>query len=151
MMKKFINLTMIVLVMSSIVLANDGENYSKDHWKTFTKNLVVGLKSDNHGVQQASMVLIIRYKDKLDLNKTVFPLIDIYRKDPNERMRQLATVALFYTQNKWAENYLRENFKKEKNAQIKHLIVSYIQAESETSRYAVLKEKTDLLLANNNQ
>ena len=110
MMKKFINLTMIVLVMSSIVLANDGENYSKDHWKIFTKNLVVGLKSDNHGVQQASMVLILRYKDKLDLNKTVFPLIDIYRKDPNERMRQLATVALFYTQNKWAENYLRENF-----------------------------------------
>ena len=132
-----------------MAFAENAIKYPKNHWKIFTKNLVVALKSDNDGLKQAAMVQIIRYKDKLNLSKTIFPMVDIYEKNSNEKIRELATTALFYTENKWGENYLRENFENEKNPQIKHLILSYIQAEKKTDKYMVLEDNLESILANN--
>jgi hypothetical protein len=150
-MKRFIYTVFTVLMISGLAMADNGEKYPENHWKVFTKNVVVGLKSDNHGVRQAAMVLVIRYKDKLNTNKTIFPLVNIYEKNSDEKMRELATTTLLYTGNEWGENYLRENFEWEKNPQIKHLIMSYLQAKKDMDRYALLKDRMELLLATNNQ
>jgi hypothetical protein len=140
-----------MLLVSSLALADDETKYPKNHWKIFTKNLVVALKSDNDGLKQSAMIQIIRYKDKLKVSKTIFPMVDIYRKHPNVRMRQLATAALHYTGNKWAENYLRKSYETEKNPQIKHLIVSCFKAENKVAKYAVLEKELELILASNNK
>jgi hypothetical protein len=150
-MKRFIYTVFTVLMISGLAMADNGAKYPENHWKVFTKNVVVGLKSDNHAVRQAAMVLVIRYKDKLNTNKTIFPLVNIYEKNSDEKMRELAATTLLYTGNEWGENYLRENFEWEKNPQIKHLIMSYLQAKKDMDRYALLKDRMELLLATNNQ
>jgi hypothetical protein len=140
-----------VLMVSSLALADNDAKYSKNHWKVFTKNLVVALKSDNDGLKQSAMVQIIRYKDKLNVSKTVFPMVDIYKNHQNEKFRELATAALHYTDNKWAEDYLRQNYEKEKNSKIKHLILSCLKAEDKDEKYSILEEELKLILASNNQ
>jgi len=150
-MKRFGLTVMIILMVSGLSLAKENSKFPKNHWKIFTTGLVKALKSDNDGLKQSAMVQIIRYKDKLNLTRLIFPLADIYDKHSNEKIRELATATLHYTDNKWAEEYLRKNYEKEKNPQIKHLIVSCIRAENRAAKYAVLEEKMELILASNNQ
>jgi hypothetical protein len=136
-MKHLFYAILVILIISSLVFGNNKENYSKDHWAKFTKNSVIALKSNHDGIKQAAMVNIIRFKDKLDLNKTIFPLVNIYNNHQNEKMRELAVVALYQSRNEWAMNYLKENFDKESNPKIKRLILSCLLAEKE-NRIATL-------------
>jgi hypothetical protein len=149
-MKRFIYIVLTILIVSSLALADNQTKYSKNHWNIFTKNLVVALKSDHDGLKQAAMIHIIRYKDKLNVSKTIFPLVDIFQKHPNEKFRELATAALHYTDNKWAEDYLRKNYAEEKNPQIKRIIVSCLQAENNEEKFSFLEEELKVLLASMN-
>ena len=134
-MKRIVYVMVAVLSMSSLVLANNSGDYSKKHWSIFSKNSAVALKSDNDGVKQAAMVNIIRYKEKINPNSVVFPLVDIYNKNHNEKMRELAVSALHQTGDPWALSYLKENLEKEKNPNIRRLVMSWIEVDKANRNY----------------
>jgi disulfide oxidoreductase YuzD len=134
-MKHILYVIVALLSFSSLVFADNSKDYPKNHWSIFSKNSAIALKSDNDGLKQAAMVNIIRYKDKINPTSVVFPLIDIYTKHQNEKMRELAVAALQQTGNVWALNYLKDNLMVEKNPQIKHLIASQLKAEKEKKNF----------------
>lgn len=65
-----------------------------DQWKTFSKNLVVALKSDNDGVCAGAMGMVIRFSEKVDVSDALFDVVSIYRNHEDENMRRMALVTL---------------------------------------------------------
>ena len=47
-------------------------------WDRLSENLVYAIQSDNPGVQQAAMRLVIQYADKVDVTDAVNDLMYIY-------------------------------------------------------------------------
>ncbi|MEM8484984.1 MAG: HEAT repeat domain-containing protein [Bacteroidota bacterium] len=70
------------------------EDPEADQWKTFSKNLVVALKSENDGVSAGAMGLVIRFSEKVDVSDALFDVVSIYRNHEDENMRRMALVTL---------------------------------------------------------
>ena len=101
-------LTILVL---SVVIIGANPVYSQDDdakWVTFSKNLTANLASENNGVKQSAMRLIITYSDKLKLDdKAIFELMEIYGGEKDVKFRQMALVTLYSLKNKWAMDFIK--------------------------------------------
>lgn len=95
-------------------------------WDQFSVNLVKALKSDNIGLRQSAMNLVIKYSDKLDVNDAVFDVTKVFRSSNNEKERQLALITLYKMQNNWSMDFLKRHMKYEKNETIKHQIQAIV-------------------------
>ena len=95
------------------MLAFSGEQAEADqvNWNAFSKNLVKAIASENEGLQRSAMRMIIHHADKVNVDQAVFDLVRIYRSNKNEKVRQLAVVALHKIQNKWAMDFLKRDLK----------------------------------------
>ena len=120
---------LIILALSLVVI---GANpvYSQDddaRWVTFSKNLAANLASENSGVKQSAMQLIITYGDKLKLDdKAIFELMEIYGGGKDVKFRQMALVTLYSLKNKWAMDFIKQSFKFEHDPVLKHTIAAMI-------------------------
>ena len=112
----------VLFVLSSIVDAHA----RKVNWEAFSENLVKAIKSGHPGLQQSAMQRIIRYADSLDIKDAVYPLVQIFRFDDNDKVRRLAMVALAKINTDHAISYLYKYMKFEENVMIRHQCVCII-------------------------
>jgi hypothetical protein len=128
----------VFLVVAQLAFAGDLDRYEKTDWKAFSKNLVKALTLDNKGVKVAAMQNMITYSKYLNVEDATFDLIRIYRYNDNQKIRQLAVVALHHVGNNWAMDFLKRSIKFEENETIKRQIVD-----------CLLSKKDDLALSEN--
>jgi len=102
---------------------NDILDYNKIDWVGLSHNLTEKITADDPQIQRLAMREIILYNylsnNTLDIDETVFDLINIYETNEDPKVRQLAVVALHSIGNDWSMNYLCENIKFEKDEKLK--------------------------------
>lgn len=89
-------------------------------WEAFSTNLVHALASDNDGLHVSAMQLIIKYGDRLDVNRARFDVMRLYRDHEDDRVRRMAVVTLGTMQNGWALGFLTRSIDFEKNPAVRH-------------------------------
>ncbi|MBN2424186.1 MAG: hypothetical protein JXR46_01465 [Calditrichaceae bacterium] len=112
----------VLFILSSIVDAHA----RKVNWEAFSVNLVKAIKSGHPGLQQSAMQRIIRYADSLNTKDAVYPLVQIFRFNDNDKVRRLAMVALAKINSDHAISYLYKYMKFEENVMIRHQCVCII-------------------------
>ena len=112
-----------ILIFSHVSFAQQ-----KVDWDMFSKNLVKALKTPNTGLQVSAMQKVITYADKLDISDAALALVRLYRNHKDERVRQLALVAINATNNDWAAGIVKRDYNFEKSAKIKRVMAAIIAA-----------------------
>jgi hypothetical protein len=108
--------------LSSLAWGNVTEPENITDWKTFSKNLVHALNTENEGLQLSAMQKIIFYGDKLNVNDAVFKVMSFFRDDKNENVRMLALMTLRSMHSNWAMDFLKRAVQFEENPRIKRQI-----------------------------
>ena len=76
-------------------------------WIEFNENIVEAIHSDNPGVNEGALRMIIRYGHSLNLDRdTAFNIMRIYRDDDSEATRRMAVLALGNMEDRWAVEFL---------------------------------------------
>lgn len=99
----------------------------KTDWKTFSKNLVIALKSGNTGLQVSAMQLVIKWDKKVNVSAAALDLVKLYRKHENEKVRQIALVTINTMNNDFAAGIVARDIAFEKSEQMKRLMVAVIK------------------------
>lgn len=114
---------LLVAFASQSVMADDNVN-----WKTFSKNLVKGLQSENAGIQMSSMQLVIEHAENVDVDDAALEVWNIFRSHENPKVRQLALTTLTKMNNNLAKEYIKRQLEFEKNPEVKkqiqHIVTS---------------------------
>ena len=105
-------------------------------WDIFSKNLVKALKSENLGLKVSAMQLVIKYKEKVDVENASLDVVRLYRRHKDERVRQLALVTLHAMKNDWALGIVKRDYNFENNLKVKKLMAAVITdyAQKETDK-----------------
>lgn len=139
--------TLGILVLTGMTFAND------TNWKSFSKNIVIALQSENPGLQQSAMQMVIKYGDRLNVKDAVFDVMRVFRNHPNTRVRRLALITLTKMNSNWANYFLTRQIRFEKVASIKRQLIShYLSKNRKTKSIAAGYEKPrpeDVALLNN--
>ena len=88
------------------------------NWDVLSENLVHALKSDNSGLQQSAMRLIIQYADHVHVDAAIFNLMRLYRQNDDSKVRQLALVTLYKIGNTYAMDFVKRNLKYETDQKV---------------------------------
>ena len=116
---KLFFLVLFSLVVSGFVFAAPNANVD---WDAFSANLVKAIDSDNEGLQQSAMCMIIRYGDNLTIPRaTVFEIVRAFRTEKEKNARLLALVTLHKIEDPWAMDFLKRHRRFEKEDRIKQL------------------------------
>jgi lysyl-tRNA synthetase class I len=91
------------------------------NWERVSENLVEALQSDNPGLQQSAMRLVIQFSDKVDVSNAINDLMHIYRYSENTKERQLALVTLHKIGSEYAMDFAKRNMKFESDEKIKKM------------------------------
>lgn len=124
-MKKLIIIFLVNVFCLTFLYAGNSEN-SKDKWEIFSQNLVTSLKSDNPGVRQSAMLLIIEYSDKINVQDGVLDVMRTFRNSKDTNLRKLALITLYKMKSDWAIDFLKMHQKFEDNNDIKNTIASIV-------------------------
>lgn len=117
----------VVLVMFSLLISSNSlAGNQSDKWKQASRNMVYGLKNGPDGLQQSILQNIIRYSDHLGVKEAVFEVMAIYRNHPDQRVRQLALIALSKMNSNWALSHLERSVKFEKSPQLRKTICAIL-------------------------
>jgi hypothetical protein len=111
----FITFALIIMIINATSAFATERNVN---WDTVSENLVSALQSDNPGLQQSAMRLIIQYADKLDMDDAVMEMMVIYRFSDDRKMRQLALVTLHKIGSEYAIDFIKRNLKYEADEKI---------------------------------
>jgi hypothetical protein len=132
-MKPLIRLTVLavclLLPFSTVSFAGDKDA----DWDAFSKNLVKGLASQNHGLKLSAMQQIIKYSDNLQVQAGVLDILRIYRSHPDLNTRRLALTALSKTNSNMAMGFLRRAFEFEKSPVLKKQIYFIVKGHVPTA------------------
>lgn len=132
------NLFTLMLVTTALlfVWSNGYGQVQQADWDVFSKNLVKALQSENKGLQQSAMQLIIRHADNLNVKDAAFDVVSIIRKQKDSKVRQLAMVTLYHIKHDRAMYFLKRNIQFEKDEAVRKLnstLVNTYYADKETS------------------
>ncbi len=123
-------ITCLIILALSLVVIGANPVYSQDdefNWVSFSKNLAANLASENSGVKQSAMQLIIKYGDKLKLDDdAIFELVRIYRGENDVKYRQMALVTLYSLKDKWAMKFIKQSYNFEYDPVLKHTIAAMV-------------------------
>ena len=97
-----------------------------DKWQMASQNMVYALKHGPDGLKQSVLQNIIRYGENLQVEEAVYDVMSIYRSHPDERVRQLALVALYKMNNNWALSFLERAIKFEKSPKLRKSICAIL-------------------------
>ena len=121
--------TCLVIFALSLVVIGANPVYSQENvnWVSFSKNLAANLASENTGVKQSAMQLIINYGDKLELDDdAIFELVRVYRWEKDVKYRQMALVTLHSLKDKWAIEFIKQSYNFEYDPVLKHTIAAMV-------------------------
>ena len=121
--------TCLVIFALSLVVIGANPVYSQENvdWVSFSKNLDANLASENTGVKQSAMQLIIKYSDKLELDDdSIFELVRVYRWEKDVKYRQMALVTLHSLKDKWAIEFIKQSYNFEYDPVLKHTIAAMV-------------------------
>jgi hypothetical protein len=113
-----IYLVALALMLMIINTASAQDTERKVDWELVSENLVIAIQSDNPGLQQAAMRLVIQYADNLDVDDAVLDMMRIYRFSDDSKMRQLALVTLHKIGSEYAMDFAKRNLKFETDEKI---------------------------------
>jgi hypothetical protein len=95
----------------------------KIDWIDLSNTLTEKISADDPQTQRLAMREMILYNylsdNTLDIDETVFDLINIYETNDNPKVRQLAVVTLHSIGNEWSMDYLCDNIKFEEDENLK--------------------------------
>lgn len=114
------------LIFSIFFYSNSLAGDQPDKWQKASQNMVYALKHGPDGLKQSVLQNIIRYSDQLQVDEAVFEVMNIYRSHPDERVRQLALVALYKMNNSWALSFLERAIKFEKSPKLRKSICAIL-------------------------
>ena len=133
--------TICSLVLALTVLlffrSNGYAQSQQTDWDGFGKNLVKAVQSNNQGLQQSAMQLIIRHAENLKVTDAAFDIVHIFRTQKDAGVRQLAMVALYHMKHDRAMYFLQRNLQFEKDEAVRKLnstLVNAYYAGKETSQ-----------------
>jgi hypothetical protein len=116
-------IVVIILMMTTPVWAE-----SNVDWNAFSKNLQNAMFSENPGLQQSAMCMMVQYGSSLNIDRgTVFEIVRVFRSHKNENVRLLAMMALYNVEDSWAMDYLKRHNSFEKQGRVKRLCHCAVQ------------------------
>lgn len=134
--------SMICLVFISNIAFADSK---AQQWDRASKTMVKALKTDNDGLKISVLHNIIRYGDELDVGDAVFDIMRIYRNHNDDRVRQLALIALHKIENEWAMNFLKRAVQFENSPTLRKriyaILYNYFQQQGEVEKIFALSIK----------
>lgn len=126
-MKRVITCLTILALSLAVFAANPVYSQDDVDWVGFSKNLAANLTSENTGVKQSAMQLIIKYGDKLKLDDdAIFELVKIYRWQEDVKYRQMALVTLYSLKDKWAMDFIKRSLEFENDPVLKHTLAAIV-------------------------
>ena len=134
-MKRIITVLTITVLSSLFFSPNTSIAQNKVDWKSFSKNLVMAIKTPNTGLQVSAMQLIITYAEKLDVSDATLDLVRLYRTHKNERVRQIALVTINEINNDWATGIVKRDYAFEKSQSIKKMMAAIIVQNQKKMQY----------------
>ena len=104
---------------------------SEAEWAAYGDALEDALASDNRGVREGALRMVIFYGDALDINrKGAYRLTRIYREDDDDRMRRMAVVALGQIDSAWGLDLLRRSVRYERSPEIRRTMLAVLAASA---------------------
>jgi hypothetical protein len=138
----------IVLIVI-VVLCSIGAAFSAEQvdWQAFSENLAVAVCSDNPGLRNSALCMVVQYAENLKIERgTIFDIVRIFRGDDDVNVRLLAMVALYKSGDSWAMDYLKRHSAFETNPRIQKLCCCAVKRY-----YAKIDSVREAkILANNN-
>ena len=134
--------TCLVIFALSILVIGANPVYSQENvdWVSFSKNLAANLASENTGVKQSAMQLIIKYSDKLELDDdSIFELVRVYRWEKDVKYRQMALVTLHSLKDKWAIEFIKQSYNFEYDPVLKHTIAAMVLEYQSSGSYILFR------------
>ena len=134
--------TCLVIFALSILVIGANPVYSQENvdWVSFSKNLAANLASENTGVKQSAMQLIIKYSDKLELDDdSIFELVRVYRCEKDVKYRQMALVTLHSLKDKWAIEFIKQSYNFEYDPVLKHTIAAMVLEYQSSGSYILFR------------
>ena len=96
-------------------------------WEGSDENVVRFLNSSNEKNHEFALQKIIMNPKILNSNATEYEIYHMYRSHPNDRIRQMALVALYRLENYQLLKNLADDFYKEKNPKIRQQILCILE------------------------
>ena len=118
---------LFVPLLASIVIGIGLAQEEDMDWKGYNDNLLRFLRSNDDSLKILAMQSIILHGDKVNVNQEVYTIYEIYRSHTNEKVRQLALVALYKINNVWVLKNLIKDYYKETNLVIRGQIASILK------------------------
>lgn len=146
----------LVVILASFVLSGSAVAVPQPdvNWDAFSKNLSKAILSENEGLQQSAMCMIIRYAENLQIPRsTVFEIVRAFRTEQDKNVRLLALVTLHKIEDPWAMDFLKRHRRFEKEERVKQLCCCcvstyYAKQDSirlEKTRGILVDAETDVL------
>ena len=120
-MKKYNFSIYLVALAFMLMIINTATAQTTDRkvdWEILSENLVNAIQSDNPGLQQSAMRLVIQYTDHVDVDEALLDMMRIYRFSDNSKVRQLALVTLNKIGDDYAMDFVRRNLEYETDEKI---------------------------------
>jgi len=95
-------------------------------WKIFSKNLVNALQSENTGLQQSAMQLVIRHGDRLQVRDALFDVVRVFRSGKTRGVRLLALTAMSRMNSNWAFYFMKRSIKFENDPLVKRQLLAIV-------------------------
>ncbi len=124
-MRYFNFLLVLVLVFSFTAFVSADNANAK--WNTFSQNLVKSLTSENDGLKESAMQLIVEYADHVWVHEAAFNIYNIYKTHESQKMRHLALITLYKIKNDWFMNELIEDIKTETSPVLRSQMISMVK------------------------
>jgi len=129
-MKRFLSaVALSVLCFTIAVQANPidvitppSDDATEAQWDVFSKNLVSALNSDNEGVRNSAMRLVIQYHSKVNVKDAMITVMRIYNNSDSENVRRMAVLTLSKMNSNYAMNYLKLSEKYERSESVQRTI-----------------------------
>ena len=122
----------ILLLFFTTASLTAQEKVKKD-WDAYSKELVKSLKSPIEGVKLSAMQRIIQYSDSLEVAGGGGMIWDIFKNNKNQKVRQLALVALSKMDNSLYTGKLSLHYRFEENQVIKNQLAFFLLKKGKIS------------------
>ncbi len=99
------------------------------NWNDFSANLEKALKTDNLGLQQSAMRLVIKYGDKVNVNNAMSNVLELYLFNQDKEVRELALLTIYRMDSKKAIQLLDIRSGEDFNAVFNEKLDKYLSAQ----------------------
>jgi len=120
-MKKYKVTIYLVALAFMLMIINTATAQTTDRkvdWEIVSENLVNAIQSDNPGLQQSAMRVVIQFSDYVDVDEALLDMMRLYRFSDDSKVRQLALVTLNKIGSEYAMDFARRNLEYETDEKI---------------------------------